>query len=165
MDVSGWYLTDNATMPKKYRIPAEQQPRRANFYFLTTASLTSGTEGNTAFAFSSTGEEVYLFTSANTNAELTGYSHGFAFGAVFNGRSFGRAINSAGVESFPLQRAVTLGTTNAGPQIGPIVINEIHYHPSSPTEDEFIELLNTGDTIVTGYIIPISPPTPGVSMA
>ena len=145
VDVSGWYLTDNSTAPKKYRLPVGSSIPAGEFLLFDDSQFNSGTDGNTPFAFSSTGEEVYLF-SANTNADLTGYSHGFVFGAVFNGRSFGRDVNSAGVESFPLQRAVTLGTTNAGPQIGPIVFNEIHYHPGSLAEDEFVELLNLSTT-------------------
>jgi hypothetical protein len=34
-----------------------------------------------------------------------------------------------------------LSNANAGPRIGPVVINEIHYHPDA-TGDEFVELLN-----------------------
>lgn len=150
VDVSGWYLTDNATTPKKFRIPTGSNIPAGGFLVFDDSQFNTGTDGNTAFAFSSTGEEVYL-TSANTSAELTGYSHGFVFGAIFNGRSFGREVNSAGVESFPLQRAVTLDATNAGPQVGPILFNEIHYHPGSLAEDEFVELLNYSDTTVPLY--------------
>lgn len=146
-DVSGWYLTDNSTAPKKFRIPPASVIPAGGFLLFDDSQFNTGTDGNVAFAFSSTGEEVYL-TSANANAELTGYSHGFGFGAVFNGVSFGRHVNSAGEEFFPVQSAVTPGLTNAGPRIGPIVLNEIHFHPGSLAEDEFVELLNLGDDSV-----------------
>jgi hypothetical protein len=150
VDVSGWYLTDSAALPKKYRLPTGSVLPPGGFLVCDDSQFNTGTDGNTAFAFSSTGEEVYL-TSANTNAELTGYSHGFVFGAMFNGVSFGRHLDSAGVESFPRQRAVTLGATNAGPQVGAVVFNEIHYHPNSLNEDEFVELLNRSDVTVPLY--------------
>jgi hypothetical protein len=146
-DVSGWYLTDNSAALKKYRLPAGSIIPAAGYLVFDESQFNTGTAGNTAFAFSATGEEVYL-TSANSATELTGYSHGFAFGASFNDTSFGRHVNSVGEELFPLQIAVTLGAANAGPRIGPIVLNEIHYHPGSPAEDEFVELLNFGESPV-----------------
>jgi hypothetical protein len=144
VDVSGWYLTDNSGTPNKYQILAPSIIPAGGFLLFDDSQFNTGTDGNVAFAFSSTGEEVYL-TSANTNEELTGYSHGFVFGAVFNGVSFGRYVNSAGEELFPVQSTRTFGTTNASPAVGPIVINEIHFHPASLADDEFVELLNTGD--------------------
>jgi hypothetical protein len=62
--------------------------------------------------------------------------------------SFGRHVNSAGDEQFPAQLTVTLDATNAGPRIGPIVINEIHYHPVDLPDEEFVELLNISDESV-----------------
>jgi hypothetical protein len=67
--------------------------------------------------------------------------------------SFGRQANSAGEESFPAQTAVTLGLPNSGPRIGPVVINEIHYHPA-PGGDEFVELLNITLTNVPLFSVP-----------
>jgi hypothetical protein len=102
---------------------------------------------NNSFSLSSHGEQVYLF-SGDSNTNLTGYSHGVSFGAAENGVSFGRYLNSVGEEQFPAQRANTFGGVNAGPRIGPVVINEIHYHPL-PNDDTFIELLNITNVPVT----------------
>ena len=93
-----------------------------------------------SFMLSSHGEEVYLF-SGNAAGELTGYSHGFTFGAAANGVSFGRYVNSTGESQYPAQLALTLGATNAGPRVGPVVINEIHYQPLAG-DAEFVELEN-----------------------
>jgi len=41
----------------------------------------------------------------------------------------------------PAQLQPTLGATNSGPRVGPVVINEIRYHPP-PGHDEFVELYN-----------------------
>src|SRR5207247_9023658 len=46
-----------------------------------------------------------------------------------------------GEEQFPAQVANTLGAANTGPRIGPVVIQEIQYHPEDGI-DEFIELRN-----------------------
>jgi hypothetical protein len=98
------------------------------------------------FSLNASGEGVFLFSGDGRN--LTGYSHGFAFGAADPGVSFGRHLNSAGEEQFPAQRNVTFGRTNAGPRVGPIVFTEIHYHPE-PGSDEFVELQNISDTAVS----------------
>ena len=105
-----------------------------------------------SFALSSTGDDVHLF-SATTNGTLTGYNHSAEFGASFNGVSFRRYVNSAGEEFYPSQLTLTLGVTNTGPRIGPVVISEIHYHPAPVAGvdrevDEFIELANVSGQAV-----------------
>src|SRR6185503_19316077 len=100
-----------------------------------------------SFSLSSGGDEVYLLSANATN--LTGYSHGFSFGAAAQGVSFGRYFNSVGEELFPAQASNTLGGTNAGPRVGPVVINEIQYHPEIGLE-EFLELYN-----ITGAVVPL----------
>lgn len=146
VNVGGWYLTDDPDVPKKYRIPNGTLVPAGGYLFFDESQFNTNSGGNVAFAFTSTGESVYLFSSL-TNGQLTGYSHGFAFGAVFNGASLGRYVNSAGEEFWPLEISGTLGLPNSGPRVGPIVINEIHYHPAT-NEDEFIELLNNSDSAV-----------------
>jgi hypothetical protein len=71
-----------------------------------------------SFSLSSFGDELYLF-SADGTAQLTGYSHGIAFGAAADNESFGRYINSVGEEQFPAQSARSFGSANVGPRIGP----------------------------------------------
>ena len=112
---------------------------------------TPGTNGS--FTLSSQGEEVYLL-SADANTNLTGYSHGFSFGAAANGVSFGRHVISTGDERFVAQIAHTPGAANTGPLIGPVVIREIMYHPPDlaggldNSDDEYIELRNiTASTV------------------
>jgi len=140
VDLSVWYLTDDSNTPKKYRIPDDTIISPHGYLYFDDSQFNTGTGGNIAFAFSSTGESVYIF-SALTNSQLTGYSHGFDFGAAFNGVAFGRYLNSLGDEFLPLENTLTFGAANSGPRIGPIVINEINYHPPAGG-DEFIELLN-----------------------
>ena len=102
--------------------------------------------GNTSFAFDSNGEEVRL-SAADAGGNLTGYAHGFSFGASPSGVSFGRHISSVGVESFPAQKSQTFGAPNAGPLIGPVVLSELMYQPVLGG-DEFVELRNVSSSPV-----------------
>src|SRR6185503_6490264 len=99
---------------------------------------------------SSQGEEVYLF-SGDANTNLTGFVHGFEFGPQSANVTFGRYVISTGEDHFQTQTIPTLGNANAGPNVGPIVISEINYHPpdvqtiEGPRDnqkDEYIELAN-----------------------
>jgi hypothetical protein len=148
-NISGWFLTDDFQNPKKFRIPDGTIVAAHGFITFDEASFNVGPD---AFSLSSLGEEVYLFSGDGTN--LTGYAHGFDFGAAANGVTFGRYINSVGSEQFPPLQTSTLGGTNSGPLVGSVVISEIMYHPRdvlqgtnlvNNVDDEYIEIHNTSD--------------------
>jgi hypothetical protein len=144
-DVSGWFLTDDFREPAKYCLPAGS--RLAARGFLVVREDKFRPTLDSGFALSSLGDEVYLF-SADAAGNLTGWFHGFEFGAAQNGVSFGRVLDEFGGEHFVAQQAVTLDAPNAGPKVGPVVINELLYEPApaggyNNTNDEFVELLNT----------------------
>ncbi len=137
--VTDWWLTDDTSIPKKYRIPATTIP--AGGYVSFNEAQFNPTPGvGTSFSLSSTGEQVYLY-SGDAGGNLTGYSHGLEFQAADNDVSFGRYVNSVGDESFPAQTTRTFGAANAGPVVGPLVINEIQYSPLAGY-DEFLEIKN-----------------------
>jgi hypothetical protein len=146
VDISGWYLTDDPTLPQKFRIPAGPALAAGAFRVFTEDDFNPTPGMGVSFGLSSFGDDVYLF-SANAGGELTGYSHGFNFGAAQDGVTFGRYVNSVGEEQFPLQIARTPNAPNAGPRFGPVVISEIRYHPSTPA-DEFLELRNSSSSAV-----------------
>jgi len=157
VDLSGWFLTDNLSIPKKYRIP-NGTSITATGYLVFYADTSFGG----VFNLSSKGEEVYLL-SGDANTNLTGYVHGFTFGAQAEGVTFGRYITSTGDEHFPAQTTPSLGFANVGPKVGPIVISKINYHPpdiatdygpQNNEQDEFIELQN-----ITGVDQPLFDPS------
>jgi hypothetical protein len=149
VNIGGWFLTDSATAPMKYRIPTNTfiNPGAYVVFNETQFNPTPGV-GN-SFSLSSFGEEIYLLSGGSTT-NLTGYSYGLVFGATANGQSLGRYVNSVGDEHFPPQRQTSLGLSNVGPQIGPVVIAEIQYHPAAGAP-EFIELQNIANTNVLLY--------------
>jgi hypothetical protein len=138
--IGGWYLTDDVSVPKKFRIPAGTTIAPGGHLVFDETHFNSTPGVPPSFSFSARGEEVYLF-SGDAAENLTGYSHGFRFGAAESGVSFGRYVTSTGAEHFPAQASVTLGASNDLPKTGPVVFNEIMYHPSLDA-DEFIELKN-----------------------
>jgi hypothetical protein len=150
-DVSGWFLTDVPGTPQKFRIPSNTVIAPLNYVMFTEAAFNAipGAPGN--FSLSARGDDVYLF-SADANTNLTGYSHGFAFGAAPDGETFGRYVISTGEEQFPGQTSATPGQPNSGPRIGPIVINEILYHADAGAY-EFVELKN-----ISGGAVPLFDP-------
>ena len=155
-DVSGWLLSDKFDEPARFRIPTNTIIPSGEFVLFDQRNLHPTTTNG--FLLSELGDALYLF-SADANTNLTGYVHGFDFGASENGVSFGRYVTSLGEEHFVAQTAGTLGTNNAGPHAGPVVINEIMYWPPSVystnnnTRDEFIELHN-----LTGSPVPLYDP-------
>ena len=151
-DVGGWYLTDEFSVPRKYRIPPGTVIPSRGRIVVDATQFNADSNSPTAFQLSSTGDAAWLF-SADASSNLTGYVHGFGFGASANGVSFGRHVTSEGEEHFVAQASRTLGAADAGPRVGPVVIGEIMYHPpeGGANEDarlEFIELRNTGGAAV-----------------
>ncbi|MCX6923536.1 MAG: lamin tail domain-containing protein, partial [Verrucomicrobia bacterium] len=146
VDLGGWFLTDDHNTPTKYRLAAKTVVPPGGYRVCDASEFSQGSNG---FHLSQYREEVYLFSGDNAT-NLTGYSHGFAFGAAPTGVSFGRYVNSVGEEQFPLQLAATLGAANAGPRIGPAVFDEIIYHPEAGGI-EFVELRNITAANVAFY--------------
>ncbi len=141
-DIGGWFLSDDFQTPLKYRIPDHTIVPTNGFVVLTAAQFGAGTNG---FGLSRLGDSAHLFSGNGTN--ITGYTHGFKFGASRKGVSFGRSVTSDSLEHFVAQLRPTLGAPNAGPVVGPVVINELMFNPpllgtNNNTLDEFIELRN-----------------------
>jgi hypothetical protein len=154
-NVAGWFLTDDLNTPKKYVIPSGTIPPFGFMVFQSTNSFGLGVNG---FALGAKGDEVYVFSGNGVN--LTGYAHGFDFGASASNTTIGRYVVSSGEDKFVIQSANTIGSANSGPLVGPIIINEIYYHPPDATvngvavnnlDDEYIELHNTSGAAVPLY--------------
>ena len=137
LDLSHWLLTDDWSEPSKYAIPEGTILSPGGYVVFTEDQFNPNDMG---FALDSHGDEVFLF-SADANGKLTGFSDGFTFGASENGVTFGRHVTTDGQAQYPAQTKPTLGLPNAGPKVGSVVINEIHYHPEN-SEPEFVELKN-----------------------
>ena len=138
--VGGWYLTDDAGQPMKYRIPAGTVVPAGGYLVISEAAFNAAGQGTNAFRLSSTGDQVYLF-SAGSDGVLSGFSDGGNFGASFNGTTFIRHTNSVGEIDLVASVAPTLGAENSGVRIGPVILSEVHYAPAIG-EGAFVEVWN-----------------------
>jgi hypothetical protein len=160
VDVSGWFLSDEFANPKKYILGPNTVIPGLGFLVLNEDTSFNKVGAANRFALSAKGDSVWLFSGDGQN--LTGYAHGFEFGAAPSDVSFGRYVISTGEEHFVLQTARTPAGANAGPLVGPLVISEINYHAPSvgiallPYEnkmDQYLEIQN-----ITGAPVPLFDP-------
>ena len=163
VDISGWYLSDSQSNLRKFQIPANTIIAGGGYAVFYEYQFNNDL-GLEPFSFSSAkGDEVYL-AQAITNV-LTGYRAFASFGASENGISFGRFPTSLGTDftamsahTFGMDNPVSTnefrngtGLSNAYPKVGPIVINELMYHPAVSNDAlEFIELRN-----ITAAAVPL----------
>jgi hypothetical protein len=155
VDIGGWFLTDDFYTPRKYRMPAGTVIAAGAYRVFSELQFNPQPGVAPSFAFSSTGDEVFLF-AGNPSTNLVGTYHGFEFGASPNGVAFGRYTNSQGEEQFVLASTNTPGATNAPALVGPVVLSEIMYHPPDLAGedndlDEYLELRNVATTNVPLY--------------
>jgi len=165
VSLAGWYLSDDNTVRKKYRFP-EGCVIPANGYF--TVYQYQMTNGLVPFALGAKGDDLYL-SEADHEDILVRYVDQYQYEASQNGVSFGRYPDGTGdfttlaTPTFGIGvpgsreefRAGT-GARNASPKVGPVIINEIMYHPSATNAlghmpVEYIELLNVSANPVPLY--------------
>lgn len=155
--IGGWFLSDDSDDLTKYEIatgdPRSTIPAGGYVAFDSVNDfqnpLDSGS--NVQFAYSENGETAYL--TSGLNHEITGiYTVEEQFDASEVNVAFGRHQKSTGTFNFVAMSTNTKGSANAYPKVGPIVINEIMYHPVPGTLDkeeyEYIELYNTTNSRV-----------------
>ncbi len=162
VDLGNWWLSNNRNDPMRYRIPAGTVIPARGFKVFYQYQFDPGGLG---FTFNSYEAGEVVLASGNASGVLTGEQLVQTFGPAQNGISFGRFETSRGVD-FVAGAALTLGVTNpaslaqfrtgvgatnAYPLLGPVIINEIMYHPPDQlvdgvlqdnTADEYLELFN-----------------------
>ena len=151
INIGNWYLSDSGEDLLKYQIPAGTVIP-ANSYLVLNEQQTFGNatfQGANAFSLSSNGDDVYL-SSSDTAGTLTAYRDAVHFGASDPGVTMGRYTTSTGRVDFVALAKSTPGAANAYPKVGPVVINEIMYHPDG-NGDEWIEIKNITSSTVPLY--------------
>ncbi|MHB8521724.1 MAG: lamin tail domain-containing protein [Limisphaerales bacterium] len=171
--VGGWFLSNSADNLKKYRFADGAVIPAHEFLVLYEYQFNGGSGSLVPFTFNSAHGDQAFVSAADAVGNLTGLRAQVAFGAAENGVSFGRFPTSVGADFTAMSRRTFgadnpgslaefrtgAGLSNAYPRVGPVVINEIMYHPvtfigtnavESP-DDEYIELLNLGTNAVPLY--------------
>jgi hypothetical protein len=153
IDIGGWFLSDSDSNVMKYEIAAGTMIESGQylvFYEDTNFGDLNDPGCHIPFAFSENGEEICLSSGLDANGHLMGYREVEDFGASESNVSFGRYYKgSTGNFNFVAMDSNTPGFVNTYPKVGPIVINEIMYHPNWPNNSpydnekyEYIELYN-----------------------
>ena len=154
-NVGGWFISDSQSALKKFRIASGTTLTPGGFAVFYETNLNAGGNGTNFTLNSARGDSVYV-SEADGAGNLTGYRAQVSFGAAANGVSFGRYVTSVGVDFVAMaQRTFGVdspanvqsfrtgtGLTNSYPKVGPIIINEIMYHPVSSSGSNAVELDN-----------------------
>jgi|GEM_PF-320912 len=146
VNIGGWFISDDLGTPRKFRVPTGTVVPAGGFFSFDESQFNPTPGTPPSFAFSSLGDEAYVFSGNGTN--ITGWYQGYSFGAAENGISFGRYTNSQTNVHFVAMSTTNFGTRNALPKVGPVVFSEILYHPpdlaifGDNSQDEFVELAN-----------------------
>ncbi|MHC4912740.1 MAG: lamin tail domain-containing protein, partial [Planctomycetota bacterium] len=152
IDIGGWFLSDNSGNRTKYEIaPGTSITAHDYVVFYEDTDFNDPCDAGSLvqFALSENGEMVCL--SSGTGGTLTGYYKQQDFAASATGVSFGRHLKSTGLYDFVSMDSNTPGSDNAYPKVGPVVINEIMYHPDPNGDAEYIELYNITNASVNLY--------------
>jgi hypothetical protein len=139
LDIGGWYLTNDSLNLKRFRIPADTVLPAGGYVVFNQATL--------GFDISAAGGEVTLSAGDRAGA-LRGYRESVRFDAADPGVSFGQFTKTTGGTDFVAMSSPTPGAANAAPLVGPVIINELMFHPGTG-QAEYIELRNlTGSEVV-----------------
>jgi len=152
IDIGGWFLSDDVNDLTKYRLPTDTRIAGNGYVVLYQDKHFGNTDDpgcKKPFALSRSGETLYLHSGSG--GVLTGYSEQETFGASDEGVALGRYRKSTGEYNFVALIEPTPGVANTAPQVGPVAINEIMYHPDAPADAEYVELLNISSESVTLY--------------
>lgn len=146
VDIGGMHMTDNLSVPNSWKIPVNRpeittiQP--LNYLLMWADGEPSDGPLHLDFRLNADGEAIALFDTDGVTL-----IDSLTFGKQFENISYGRYPD--GGNAWQIFEMPTPGGPNTG-QTGPVVINEIMYHPyhsdTSPenTRLEFIELFNRG---------------------
>ena len=135
VDVSGCWLSDDSAALAKFQIPGGTiLPPRGRVSFSQTQM---------GFGLDAEGETIYF-----TNSTQTRVLDAVRFRGQLADTAAGRVPDGEG----PVRRlsAATPGAANAAAARGPVVINELYFHPiTGDTEDEWLELRNLSGSMVS----------------
>ncbi|MBN2474882.1 MAG: lamin tail domain-containing protein [Pirellulales bacterium] len=148
IDVGGWYLSDTGSDPRRFQIPDGTVIEAHGYVVFTGADFNPALDRPGFLLNALEGGQVFLLMT-DTTGNVTHFANQADYGAVADGESSGRWPNGEG--GFYPMAAPTLtpgAGENSGPRIGPLIINEVMYHPRdpgdlvNPSDLEYIEIYN-----------------------
>jgi hypothetical protein len=138
-DLGGWGVTNNATLPFKYTLPAGTMLAPGAYLVIYASSSGSVPSPKTGFALSASGDDLTLTRSAAAGG---GIADRVSWGQQLADYSIGRAADGTWTLCRP-----TLGASNVIAAQSPanaVTINEWLTDATAAVGDDFIELYNAG---------------------
>lgn len=157
VDISHWWLSDDASEPKKFRLPAGSLIPAGGYLAVYEGAFGAGPAGFSLNSYE--GDDVWLSTG-DAAGYLTGERASVRFGALPNAIPVGRVGTSFGADFAPLTRPTFgvdfpaslaqfrqgRGASNATPRLSPVQIAEIHSSPPQGAPggrtEAYLELVN-----------------------
>ena len=156
IDISGWFLSDDADNLVKYAIPNGTIIPSSGYVvfdeddFNPSGGVDPQNNPNDFSLNSARGDDVWLVEGSG--GRPVRFIDHVEFDAAANGESFGRWPNASG-RLYPMI-STTFGAANSGPRFGPVIISELMVHPTLPqlpfddNDMEFVEIYNTSNSAV-----------------
>jgi hypothetical protein len=149
VSIGGWTLSDRKDDLDKFQIAAGTILKPFGyivFYENTNFGNAQNPDTRTPFALTENGETLYL--SSGKDRVFPNYRAGALLGPSETSYSFGRYGTSIGVYRYVTMSKLTPAQKNAYPRVGPVIINEVMYHPAGSDDAEYIELFNVSSDAV-----------------
>ncbi len=122
VDLSGWRLTTDAEQPGQYVVPPSTSLAGKGYLVLNGDQTGLAIEG-------SSHNRLWLLESESGNPDSLLFADEAAFGPIDRDVAVGRWPDADRSAPLVTMREPTLGTPNAGPRMGPVILSELHYHP------------------------------------
>ncbi|MCY2952087.1 MAG: lamin tail domain-containing protein [Planctomycetota bacterium] len=151
--LAGWWLSDDPANPTKYQIQPGTLIDGHDFVVFTQLAQFDNPDAQGVvqpFALSELGGDEIVLSSATPDGVLTGYRAKQRLDAAKKDLTLGRYVTTTGDVDFTQMSSPTMGFANSPPLVGPVVINEIMYHPPADGH-QFIELRNISTDPVMLY--------------
>jgi hypothetical protein len=146
VNIGGWMLSDRADDLDKFRIATGTILKPSGyivFYENTDFGNAQNPDTRKPFALTENGETLYLFSGKDR--VFPDYLAEAPFGPSETFYSFGRYTTSIGICRYVTMSKLTPGGKNAYPRVGPVIINEVMYHPAGDDDAEYVELFNVSN--------------------
>ncbi|MBN2023480.1 MAG: lamin tail domain-containing protein [Pirellulales bacterium] len=153
INIGGWYLSDTLNDLLKFQIPADTWLAPGQYITFDESDFNAslGVDPDDFALNSAEGDDVWL-VEVDAQGTVLRFADHMDFGAAANGVSFGLWPDATAYANVYPMKWRTLGTENAGPYIGPVVISEIQYNPGTMVgadDLEYIEIHNWTNSIIS----------------
>ncbi len=156
VDISGWYLTDDKSVPGKWKIPSGTSIPTKGYlvfyegHYVNDTLKFAANEFGAAFSVSSAGERLLLFSSSPAG-DLGQFVCDYKVEPTDNNISFGDYTTASGITYQVQLDSQYFNKDNLKAYSSPVIFSTVMYHPVSGNY-EYLVLKNRTDSLVNLYV-------------